>query len=85
MDITIIKHKMTLEEIEETINNFAEAGRRVREAGADGLEITASKGYIIHQFLNPGINSRKDKYGGSVDKRFQLLEDIIHGNKEKSW
>lgn len=76
-------HKMTLEEIEETIENFAEAGRRVRDAGADGLEITASKGYIIQQFLNPGINSRKDKYGGSIDKRFQFLEDIITETKKR--
>ena len=75
--------EMSLDEIEETINNFAEAGRRVRDAGADGLEITASKGYIIHQFLNPGVNSRNDKYGGSVDKRFQLLEDIILETKKK--
>ena len=76
--------KMTTEEIEETVFNFAEAGRRVRETGADGLEITASKGYIIHQFLNPGINSRKDKYGGSFDKRFQLLEEIIRATRKKT-
>ena len=74
---------MTIEDIEITISNFAEAARRVQEAGADGLEITASKGYIIHQFLNPGINRRKDKYGGSVDKRFTLLEEIILAVKKK--
>lgn len=74
---------MTAEEIEVTIREFAEAGRRAREAGADALEITASKGYIIHQFLNPGINRRKDKYGGSLDNRFRLLEDIIIATKEK--
>ena len=78
------RHKaMTIEDIQITISNFAEAARRVQEAGADGLEITASKGYIIHQFLNPGINRRKDKYGGSVDKRFTLLEEIILAVKKK--
>ncbi|MEO8146358.1 MAG: NADH:flavin oxidoreductase [Bacteroidia bacterium] len=76
-------HAMTIEEIEITISNFAEAARRVREAGADGLEITASKGYIIHQFLNPGINRRKDKYGGSIDRRFTLLEEIIIAARKK--
>ena len=74
---------MTTEEIEQTINNFAEAARRVREAGCDGLEITASKGYIIHQFLNPGINRRKDAYGGSVDKRFRFLEEIVKAVRRK--
>lgn len=74
---------MTTEEIEQTINNFAEAARRVREAGCDGLEITASKGYLIHQFLNPGINRRKDAYGGSVDKRFRFLEEIVKAVRRK--
>ena len=77
-------HAMTTEEIENTIHNFAEAGRRVRESGADGLEITASKGYIIHQFLNPGINRRKDQYGGSVDNRFHFLEQIITAVRKKT-
>ena len=77
-------HKaMSLEEIDLTIREFAEAARRVRETGADGLEITASKGYIIHQFLNPGINRRKDQYGGSADNRFRLLEEIVKAARHK--
>lgn len=74
---------MTAEEIEVAIEKFAEAGRRVRETGADGLEITASKGYLIHQFLNPGINRRNDQYGGSVDNRFRFLEEIIRATRKK--
>ena len=68
---------MTEEQIEQSIHDFANAARRVREAGADGLEITAAKGYIIHQFLNPGLNRRRDKWGGSVDNRFRFLEEIV--------
>jgi 2,4-dienoyl-CoA reductase (NADPH2) len=74
---------MTLEEIQRTIDEFAEAARRVRETGADGLEITASKGYLIQQFLNPGINRRKDQYGGSRDNRFRLLEEIVKAARQK--
>jgi len=78
------RHKaMSREEIDITISEFAEAARRVRETGADGLEITASKGYIIHQFLNPGINNRKDEYGGSRDNRFRLLQEIILAARSK--
>lgn len=77
-------HKaMSLEEIDLIVREFAEAARRVRETGADGLEITASKGYIIHQFLNPGINRRKDQYGGSADNRFRLLEEIVKAARKK--
>lgn len=74
---------MTIEEIEMAIEKFAEAGRRVRETGADGLEITASKGYLIHQFLNPGVNRRQDKYGGSIDNRFRFLEEVVRATRKK--
>ena len=68
---------MTEDEIALAVRHFADGARRVKEMGADGLEITASKGYLIHQFLNPGINRRRDKYGGSPENRFRLLREII--------
>jgi 2,4-dienoyl-CoA reductase-like NADH-dependent reductase (Old Yellow Enzyme family) len=68
---------MTVDEIHLTIQNFADGARRVRDAGCDGVEITASKGYIIHQFLNPATNRRTDAYGGSVEKRFQFLREVV--------
>src|ERR1700691_5760487 len=68
---------MTVEEIEMAVANFAAGARRAREAGCDGVEIAAHKGYLIHQFLNPGVNRRTDAYGGSVIKRFRLLHDVI--------
>jgi 2,4-dienoyl-CoA reductase-like NADH-dependent reductase (Old Yellow Enzyme family) len=72
-----LSSEMSVQEISETIQEFADAGRRVRETGSDGIEITASKGYLLHQFLNPGVNRRKDGYGGSVDKRFRLLREVV--------
>jgi 2,4-dienoyl-CoA reductase (NADPH2) len=68
---------MTLAEVEEEVEKFGQAARRVRETGSDGIEVTASKGYIIHQFLNPVTNRRSDRYGGSVEKRFQLLREVV--------
>jgi 2,4-dienoyl-CoA reductase (NADPH2) len=74
---------MTEKEIETAIEDFASAARRVRETGSDGVEITASKGYIIHQFLNPATNRRTDAYGGSAEKRFHFLERIIRAAREQ--
>ena len=71
------RRAMTVREIEEVVADFARAAVRVREAGCDGLEVTASKGYLIHQFLNPAINHRRDRYGGSPANRFRLLEEIV--------
>ena len=68
---------MTLDEIAAEVQAFRVAARRVKAAGADGVEITASKGYIIHQFLNPATNRRRDAYGGSVENRFRLLQEVV--------
>lgn len=68
---------MSIPEIEEVVRQFARAAVRVREAGCDGLEVTASKGYLIHQFLNPATNRRTDRYGGSTEKRFRLLREVV--------
>ena len=68
---------MTAEEIARVVQNFAAGARRARSAGCDGIEIAAHKGYLIHQFLNPGINRRTDGYGGSLENRFRLLREII--------
>jgi 2,4-dienoyl-CoA reductase-like NADH-dependent reductase (Old Yellow Enzyme family) len=77
-----VRSPMTIGEIEATVANFAQAARRVKEAGCDGIEVTASKGYLIHQFLNPGINRRRDRYGGSAEKRFRFLRDIVVAIRE---
>ncbi|MBV8137650.1 MAG: hypothetical protein JO121_18790 [Deltaproteobacteria bacterium] len=73
---------MTTGEVEREVEKFVQAARRVRDIGADGLEITASKGYVIHQFLNPVTNRRRDRYGGSLYKRFQLLGEIVTGVRQ---
>src|SRR5262249_30134182 len=65
------------EEIAAVVASHAQAARRAREAGCDGVEIPASKGYLIHQFLNPGINRRRDGYGGSLANRARLLYEVV--------
>ncbi|MGA4668662.1 NADH:flavin oxidoreductase [Propionibacteriaceae bacterium Y1923] len=76
------RHPLSTGEIEQVVANFAQAAVRVREIGCDGVEVTASKGYLIHQFLNPGINRRTDRYGGSHGARFQLLAEIVTAIRE---
>jgi 2,4-dienoyl-CoA reductase-like NADH-dependent reductase (Old Yellow Enzyme family) len=68
---------MSVVEIKSTVKDFKDAARRVVAAGCDGIEVTASKGYLIHQFLNPATNRRTDEYGGSVENRFRLLSEIV--------
>ncbi len=70
-------HVMTPDDIQVLVQKFADAARRVREAGLDGLEIHAGHGYIISSFLSPLSNQRDDAYGGSLENRARLLMEII--------
>lgn len=70
-------HSLTVEEIKELVRGFAEAARRAKEAGIDGVEIHAGHFYLIHQFLSPYFNKRTDEYGGSTENRSRFLLEII--------
>ncbi len=66
-------------EIKKLIQQFVNGAVRVQKAGADGVELHASHGYLIQQFLSPNTNRRKDEYGGSLENRMRLLLEIIEG------
>lgn len=68
---------MTRDEIKIVVQQYADAARRAREAGLDGVELHACNGYLINQFLSSGINDRKDEYGGSLENRFRFLREIM--------
>lgn len=74
---------MSPAEIATAVQSFRKAAGRVVAAGCDGVEITASKGYLIHQFLNPVTNRRTDDYGGSVEKRFRFLKEIVEAVRKE--
>jgi len=75
--------EMTIEEIEETIEAFAEAARRTKEAGFDAVQLHAAHGYLLSQFLSPHTNRRTDEYGGSTENRIKIVEDIYKRTVEK--
>jgi 2,4-dienoyl-CoA reductase-like NADH-dependent reductase (Old Yellow Enzyme family) len=74
---------MTLQQIKDTIRDFADGARRAREAGLDGVELHASHGYLITQFLSSGINDRVDEYGGSLRNRAAFLIEIIQAIRKE--
>jgi len=68
--------EMIEEDIERIIEAFAQAARRVKEAGFDAVQIHAAHGYLINQFLCPHTNRRKDRWGGSLENRTRFVREI---------
>jgi 2,4-dienoyl-CoA reductase (NADPH2) len=68
---------MTLDDIKRVQEDFVQAARRGKEAGFDAVEVLASAGYLICQFLSPKTNKRDDEYGGSLENRMRFGREVI--------
>ncbi len=64
-----VPRAMTEGDIDHAVAEFAQSARLAIEAGFDGIELHAANGYLIEQFLNPHVNTRTDRYGGSAEGR----------------
>lgn len=65
------------EEILTTIEDFARGAFRARDLGFDAVEVMASEGYLINQFLSPLTNRRDDAWGGDLDGRMRFAREIL--------
>jgi len=68
--------EMTRDDIRIVRSAFAEAVKRALTAGFTWLELHAAHGYLLHSFLSPMSNQRRDEYGGSFDNRIRLLMEV---------
>ena len=73
----VVPHPMTLEEIQEIIDAYANAARLCEEGGLDGVELHGAHGYLIQQFMSPLTNKRTDQYGGSFDNRIRFKLEVL--------
>ncbi len=63
--------------IRTVIEAFASAARRVLDAGGKIVEVHAAHGYLLHEFLSPLTNRRKDEYGGSFENRTRIVREVV--------
>ena len=65
-------------EIRRIIADFAQAARRVKAAGMDGIEISAAHQHLIDQFWSPRTNFRTDEWGGSFENRMRFGVEVLN-------
>ena len=75
--------EMQPNEIVGFIQAHAQAARRVKEAGFDGVQLHGAHGYLISQFLSPYTNRRSDEWGGDLQKRMRFLRRVCRAVREQ--
>tara|TARA_R110001583_G_scaffold13561_4_gene57959 strand:+ start:6535 stop:7641 length:1107 start_codon:yes stop_codon:yes gene_type:complete len=74
--------EMTIENIKAFTIAMGEATLRAKKAGFDGVQIHASHGYLLMQFLSPYFNIREDKYGGAIENRARIILESLKEMKK---
>lgn len=69
--------ELTVDEIQDIVSDYKTAASNAKLAGFDGIEIHAGNGYLLDEFLRTSSNKRNDLYGGNIDNRIRLIEEIV--------
>lgn len=72
-----IPREMDLNDIRNTLAAWREAAQRSLDSGYDICEIHGAHGYLIHQFLSPLSNLRRDGYGGDLQGRMRYALEVV--------
>jgi 2,4-dienoyl-CoA reductase-like NADH-dependent reductase (Old Yellow Enzyme family) len=73
------------QEIEIIIRNFAKAIARAKKAGFDGVQLHIAHGFLLSAFLSSNMNKRTDRWGGSLENKFRIVERIFaEAHKEEN-
>jgi len=78
----VVPREMTVEEIRNMVEKFAQSCRRVKEAGFDAVQLHGGHGYLISNFISSYTNLRTDEYGGDTEGRAKFIVDIVRRARE---
>jgi 2,4-dienoyl-CoA reductase-like NADH-dependent reductase (Old Yellow Enzyme family) len=79
---------LTTTEVQDVVSDFVAAANRAKAAGFQVIEIHMAHGYLLHEFLSPLSNQRKDVYGGTLENRMRLPLNVAAAVRDawpKEW
>ncbi len=79
-----IPHELTKSEITDLVTRFVEATGRALAAGFKVIEIHMAHGYLLHEFLSPLSNQRRDEFGGDLEGRMKFPLQVARAVR-KAW
>lgn len=68
---------LTRQGISRVVTAFADTACRAVSAGFQLIEIHSAHGYLLHEFLSPLANKRTDEYGGTLENRARVLQEVV--------
>jgi 2,4-dienoyl-CoA reductase-like NADH-dependent reductase (Old Yellow Enzyme family) len=71
-----LPREMSVADMERVRDGFAAAAKRAVRAGIDAIELHGAHGYLLHSFLSPISNKRRDEYGGSLVGRMRFPLEV---------
>jgi N-ethylmaleimide reductase len=72
-----VPHALTVDEIQETVQDYVNAASLAQQAGFDGIEVHSANGFLLDTFLQSFTNTRTDQYGGCIENRVRILEEVV--------
>lgn len=76
-------NEISINDIKQITNDFADACERVEKAGFDGVELHGANGYLFTQFISTMTNKRTDAYGGSLENRARFSREVVKACRSK--
>jgi len=74
--------ELSATDIRDLVRAFADAARRAKAAGFDGVQVQVGHGYLLSQFLSPRFNRRTDAYGGDIGHRSRAPVEVIEAVRQ---
>jgi 2,4-dienoyl-CoA reductase-like NADH-dependent reductase (Old Yellow Enzyme family)/thioredoxin reductase len=75
--------ELSVAEIQEIIEAYAQTAHRCVDAGFDAIEIHCAHGYLPCEFMSPFSNKRSDEYGGDLDGRMKFPLELLGRVKQE--
>ena len=73
----VMPRQMQIDDMQRVAKYFGLAAGRAKVGGLDGVQLHASHGNLLSNFLSPRFNHRTDEFGGSIENRLRFIFMVI--------
>lgn len=71
------------DEVEQQIADFVNCAALAQQAGYDGIEVMASEGYFLNEFIAAQTNQRDDEWGGEYSHRIRMPVEVVRRIRDR--